>query len=239
MEVNNLASEIRSVLEDHANPVLVKKYERYFVEGYDAFGVDLKDLKKEMDGWLEDNRESYGLDGFLQLGEELLRSGKYEEGFIAISFIKHFHKDFTAHTLQRLGKWLEGGLRNWAHVDVFCGDVLSVFMVEKIVDLEAFSSWRNAASKWKRRSVPVTLISMLKTEFPIASMLDFIEPMLLDEERVVHQGLGWFLREAWKKEPSVVEAFLLKWKDRCARLIIQYATERMDKHKKSLFKKSK
>lgn len=239
MEVKSLAREIRSVLKDHANPTLVEKYGRYFVEGYDAYGVNLKDIKTEMNGWLKDNCEPYGLEGFLQLGDELVRFGKYEEGFIAISFIKHFRKEFTAHTLERLGNWLEDGLCNWAHVDVFCGDVLSFFIVKEIVELEAFSSWRNSASKWKRRSVPVTLISAVKNGYPITMMLDFIEPMLLDEERVVHQGLGWFLREAWKKEPSVVESLLLKWKDRCARLIVQYATEKVDKQKKAIFKKSK
>ena len=209
------------------------------MEGYDAYGVDLKDIKTEMDGWIKDYRESFGLEGFLRLGDELVGSGKYEEGMIAISLIKHFSQEFTPRTLDHLGKWLESGLCNWAHVDVFSGDVLSVFVVEKIVDLDAFSAWRNAISKWKRRSVPVTLLSAIKNDYPIKILLEFIEPMVMDEEKVVHQGLGWFLREAWKKEPATLEAFLLKWKDRCARLIIQYATEKMDKQKKSVFKKNK
>lgn len=59
-----------------------------------------------------------------------------------------------------------------------------------------------------------------------------------DNEKVVHQGLGWFLRKAWEKHPQETEAFLLKWKDRCARLIIQYATEKMIPEQKVLFKKS-
>ena len=50
---------------------------------------------------------------------------------------------------------------------------------------------------------------------------------MMDPERVVQQGLGWFLRETWKKHPKAVEAFLLEWKDRSPRLIFQYATEKM------------
>ena len=239
LDVKTFINDIRSILQAHANPALVQKYARYFVEGYDAYGVDLKDIKTEMYGWIRDYREPFGLEGFLQLGDELVSTGKYEEGMIAISLIKHFRHEFTPRTLDRLGIWLEIGLCNWAHVDVFSGDVLSVFVVEKIVALGAFSTWRNATSKWKRRSVPVTLLSAIKDDYPIKTLLEFIEPMIMDEEKVVHQGLGWFLREAWKKEPAIVEAFLLKWKDRCARLIIQYATEKMDKQKKSVFKKNK
>lgn len=57
------------------------------------------------------------------------------------------------------------------------------------------------------------MIKALKTDIPHAALLDFINPMMMDEEKVVHQGLGWFLREVWKKSPEQVESFLLKWKD--------------------------
>jgi 3-methyladenine DNA glycosylase AlkD len=63
--------------------------------------------------------------------------------------------------------------------------------------------------------------------------------MMLDEERVVHQGLGWFLREAWKRQPEPVERFLLEFKDCAPRLIFQYATEKMPPADKVRFRKAK
>jgi 3-methyladenine DNA glycosylase AlkD len=63
--------------------------------------------------------------------------------------------------------------------------------------------------------------------------------MMLDNERVVHQGLGWFLREAWKRNHAETENFLLKWKDHSARLIFQYATEKMQPEERKKFKKNK
>jgi 3-methyladenine DNA glycosylase AlkD len=122
---------------------------------------------------------------------------------------------------------------------VFCGEVLSHFLVKGIVPVAAMSEWRNSRSKWKRRAVPVTLISALKTDIRAESLVELVEPMMLDSERVVQQGLGWFLREAWKKRPPVVEKFLLRWKDSCPRLIVQYATEKMAASKKARFKKTK
>jgi hypothetical protein len=121
---------------------------------------------------------------------------------------------------------------------VLCGLVLPQFIIRAIVPLEAFSSWRSARSKWQRRAVPVTLISAVKAGRPVRPMLDFVAPMMLDQEKVVHQGLGGFLREAWKKEPAPVEGFLLRWKDDCARLIVQYATEKMTPGKKARFRRS-
>jgi 3-methyladenine DNA glycosylase AlkD len=62
---------------------------------------------------------------------------------------------------------------------------------------------------------------------------------MTDKERVVHQGLGWFLREAWKRYPEPVEEFLMKWKDTAARLIFQYATEKMSKEYREKFRRTK
>jgi 3-methyladenine DNA glycosylase AlkD len=238
MEVETLAKEVKDVLQSHTNPLLVKKYSYYFVEGYDAYGVDLKEIAGERNAWLKKYREEFGLEGFLRLGDLLVQSGKYEEGFIAIEFITHFEKEFTPATLEHLGRWLDHGLCNWAHTDTISSTVLPVFLVNKIVPLDAFSVWRSTSSKWKRRAVPVTLIKVLKTDFPHATLLEFIDPMMMDKEKVVHQGLGWFLRETWKKSPELVEGFLLKWKDQCARLIIQYATEKMTKEEKIRFKRT-
>jgi hypothetical protein len=52
----------------------------------------------------------------------------------------------------------------------------------------------------------------------------------------VHQGPGWFLREAWKVQPRPVERFLRCWKDTAARLIFQYATEKMTPAQKQRFR---
>jgi 3-methyladenine DNA glycosylase AlkD len=67
----------------------------------------------------------------------------------------------------------------------------------------------------------------------------FIEPLMTDDEREVHQGVGWFLREAWKLKRNETENFLLEWKDTAPRLIIQYATEKMSTEEKQRFKKKK
>jgi 3-methyladenine DNA glycosylase AlkD len=237
--IHSLLTEIRAELQAHADPVRVKKYARYFVEGYDAYGVDLEGLRQQREEWFKEYQEKLGMEGFLQAGRQLAQSGKYEEGFIAIDFAYHYLKQLTPAVLDELGEWLENGLCNWAHVDTIANDILPEFIHQKIVSLSAFSEWRTSPSKWKRRAVPVTLIKSLKGSFTTAELLDFIRPMMEDDEKVVRQGLGWFLREAWKGNPKPVEAFLLEWKERCARLIIQYATEKMDKSNKLRFQRNK
>lgn len=239
MSVNKLLVEIKKFCQENADEKIVKKYTRFFVEGYDPYGVDPKKMVPQREAWLNKYKAELGFEGFLKVSDMLVNSGKYEEAFTAFFFVKAFADQFNPKTLERFGKWLESDIKNWAHCDSLCGDILPQFILQNIVSLDAFSNWRKSASKWQRRSVPVSMIKLLKTKIPIKSLLDFIDPLMLDKEKVVHQGLGWLLREAWKLYPKPVESFLLKWKDKCARLIIQYATEKMSAEEKLRFRKSK
>lgn len=232
-------AEIRSFFETHGDEKVIAKYSRYFKEGYDAFGVSDEIYRNRATLWFEAYCGELGLSGFLDLGDRLMQTGKYEEASLAINWAGRFHKQFTPAEFERFGTWLRDGVREWAHCDVLCGDLLSVFLAQGIVSMEALSSWRQSGSKWQRRAVPVSMLSLLKKAGDIEPMLDFIRPMMMDPERVVHQGLGWFLREAWKRSPSPVEAFLLEWKNSAPRLIFQYATEKMSAEAKARFRKER
>ena len=72
MEIGTLASEIRQFCINNRDDALVKKYSRYFVEGYDAFGVPEKIMENQRDIWLKEQKAEFGLEGFLRLGDRLV-----------------------------------------------------------------------------------------------------------------------------------------------------------------------
>ena len=45
--------EIRRFCEKNANPEIVKKYSRYFTEGYNAYGLDQETYESQRDKWLD------------------------------------------------------------------------------------------------------------------------------------------------------------------------------------------
>ena len=237
MDQVSFCDEIVSFCQSNGNDATIIKYSKYFKEGYDAYGVPTDIFLAKVDA-LNDSG-TIDLPLLLECAPHLLLSGKYEETSFVIVLTEKFKKKFDAQTFESIEKWFEFGITNWAHSDVLCGTVLPWFLIKKIIPLERLNGWRSSPYKFQRRCVPVAMIKLLKTTNDFSPLFEMINPMMLDNERVVHQGLGWFLREAWKLKHEETEDFLFKWKDHAARLIFQYATEKMDPEERLKFRKNK
>lgn len=235
----DLAAEIRKYCAAHANPAMANKWARYFSEGYDAWGLLDKEnpfFSTQREEWLKEY-VSLGLNGFLDAGAELCQSGKFEEASISILFLKHHRDRLDEKALVRLAKWFKGGIRNWAHVDVLCAEVLVPCLAAGQIKLELLAPWRESEWKYQRRASVVALIPPPKEPAAIPPLLEYIRPLMEDPEKPVQQAMGWFLREAWKVAPKPVEAFLLEHVATAPRQIVQTATEKMPAEKKARFKR--
>jgi len=233
-----LHAELIAFCKANANEDLVKKYSRYFKEGgYDAYGVTYVLMQEKVKEILE--RPEVNLEFVMQVSKLLIPGVKYEEPSFALMMVKALKKQYTRETFLEIGRWFDTGIRNWAHTDALCGEILSVFLLRKLIDYRDLETWRKRENKFQRRAVPVSLIKLMKETKKVEEYVRFVEPLMMDTEREVHQGVGWFLREAWKIEPGPVEKLLFGYKETAARLIFQYATEKMNAEQKERFRRSK
>jgi 3-methyladenine DNA glycosylase AlkD len=237
MTPKDLRTNLIAYCQDHADETIVKKYSRYFKEGYDAYGVTFPLMEQKLRSVMTEI--SPDLKTVLETSRLLLKGTKYEETSFALMMVKALKKEYKPETFEEIGRWFRIGINNWAHTDALCSEILSVFLLKKIVDFKALAEWRKSMNKFQRRAVPVALIKLLKEKDDYREFYSFIEPMMMDPAREVHQGLGWFLREAWKIQPVPTEEFLLKHKDTAPRLIFQYATEKMAPAEKERFRREK
>jgi 3-methyladenine DNA glycosylase AlkD len=236
MNSPQLISHIRDYCKENTNAANVIKYSRYFKEGcYDAYGLSTSQMDSKTKELLKMPELSIQL--VLDAAPGLFKSGKYEEIAFVLLLIRGLHKHYTRETFDRIETWYAIGINNWAHADTLGMQILPVFVNKNIIEIADFKSWLTADNKFQRRSVPVTFIKSLKTHNHFPGLFSFIECLMTDPEREVHQGTGWFLREAWKRKPEETEAFLFKWKDVSPRLIFQYATEKMSAEQKMRFRK--
>ncbi|NHF59745.1 DNA alkylation repair protein [Flavobacteriaceae bacterium TP-CH-4] len=232
-------TEIRDFFIRNSNPAIVQKYARYFKEGFDGYGIETKVFEKQRDDWIKGWKNEMSLRDYLNLGDSLMEQGKFEEKSMAIALLQSEREHYTTSTFERIGNWFGTGIDNWATTDVLCMLVLSSFLKDGVISYEKLKEWTSADSQWQRRAVPVTLIELAKDELKPEVALSMVEPLMLDDSEYVQKGIGTLLRSLWKKYPKDIEDFLLQWKDRCGRLIVQYATEKMDKEYRKRFRKAK
>jgi 3-methyladenine DNA glycosylase AlkD len=230
---------IDAACREFADPALALKYARFFREGYDAYGVDHKNPRwvQRIEEW-RSHWTPRGPAAVLELGRALFATGKYEHGAVAILLMKPLVERIGAGELPGLAAWL-ALVRNWGHCDVICGELIAPCIASGAIAPVKLKPWARSPDRFVRRAAPVSLLGALRRGPCAASLLPLLRPLMSDSERVVHQGMGWFLRELWKREPEPVEQFLSEWKDTAPRLIFQYATEKMDAAGKARFRRTK
>lgn len=229
-----LVDEIREFLSANAHPHVAEKYSRYFTEGYHPYGTPPELISSKVK---EIRARGIGLDEALDVAEELVSSCKYEETHFAIGLVSLMKETFTPDTATRIESWFDAGIRNWAHDDGLCSDILPILIDKGLLTTSRLKEWTSSTLKYKRRAVPVSLIKCFDRSVACEEALELIRPLMTDMEKVVQQGTGWFLREVWKKRPEPVEAMLCEFREIAPRLIYQYAMEKMDKKDRERFRR--
>ncbi|MBN2244650.1 MAG: DNA alkylation repair protein [Candidatus Aminicenantes bacterium] len=235
MRAKDLYEDIKNYCKANTNKEKANKNSRFFREGYDAYGLSDNLLNDKVTLILRN--PDVDMDLILETSDNLIKSGKYEETFFVILLLNAFSAEFTPDLLNKVSHWFQIGITNWAHCDVLCRDILSPLLENNIIDIINLEDWKTAKNKFQRRAVPVALIPLIKTTDDLASLFSFIEPLMMDKQREVQQGLGWFLREAWKKDRKSTEKILMKWKNEAPRLIFQYAAEKMTEEERERFRR--
>ena len=181
--MEKITAEIKSFCEVAANEELWIKYSKFFKSGYDAHGISKKDFKKQLNTWMREWNGKLDIYDYLEIGDRLVAGGKFEEVGFAIQFIAHQRDMYTPEIFDKIGKWLENGISNWANTDVLCMHVIKFFLLDKVVGFEELKKWTASSSLWKRRAVPVTLFELVKS-YPVDSMAIFecIDDIMLDDE---------------------------------------------------------
>jgi 3-methyladenine DNA glycosylase AlkD len=237
MTSTELIQEIRAYCIANANDEQLKKSQRFFKEEFVGYGLSAPQLHGKVKELLKEC--AINLATVVEAMPELMASGKYEEISFGLLLLNGVWKQYTPATFETIASWFPFSINNWAHADTLGMFILPKFLEKKIIAPEDFTSWLNSPYKFQRRCVPVTLIKHIKKTRNVMPDILFVEQLMNDPEREVHQGMGWFLREAWKISPSKAELFLLKYKETAPRLIIQYACEKMTTENKLRFKRNK
>ncbi len=229
MKKENTAKQFIAAIKTYRSPEHAEKLQSYFKTGKGEYGEgdefiglrmgQIRDVAKdfidlplpEIEGLLESSIHEVRMGGLVIMDRQA-RSRKTPESR---------RKEMFDLYLRRTDR-----INNWDLVDVSAPRVVGGYLFDKPRDV----LYRLARSKnlWERR------IAILSTAFFIQhddldDTFRIAEMLLGDDQDLIHKATGWLLREAGKKDPERLHAFLERHAATMPRTALRYAIERLDK----------
>jgi 3-methyladenine DNA glycosylase AlkD len=153
----------------------------------------------------------------IQLALLLLESKEIIPRFFAYELV-HYHgaalKSLNSRNIMMLGK----GINSWAAVDTFACYLSGPAWREGQIPDAVISSWTRSKDRWWRRAAVVSTVALnnkarggrgdAKRTIHVCGLV------VDDHDDMVVKALSWALRELSKREPGVVNAFILEHQSR-------------------------
>lgn len=127
-------------------------------------------------------------------------------------------------------------VNNWDLVDCSVPRILGRAIYDGLQDADILYRLVVSDILWERRiAIISTLYFIQKGQLDHTFRLS--EKLLGDRQDLMHKAVGWMLREAWKRDPAAVEAFLIRHYPQVPRTALRYAIERLEEGKRQRFLK--
>jgi len=127
-------------------------------------------------------------------------------------------------------------INSWDIVDLSVAYILGQAILDGLEDEKILDKLSQSKVMWDRRmSIVATWILIREGKFDMTMRI--AKKLLGDEEDLMHKAVGWMLREVWKKNPVLVESFLIGNYDNLPRTTLRYSIERMEEFKRKKFLK--
>jgi len=121
--------------------------------------------------------------------------------------------------LERLGR-----VNNWDLVDTSAAELVGEHLHS---DRKLLGTLAKSSNLWSRRVAIVSTFAELRAG-RTALTFEVAELLLLDKHDLIHKAVGWLLREAGKRDPQALLAFLRMHYGQLPRTTLRYAIERLE-----------
>lgn len=226
MTIEQLVDDLRRRLSESVDPAFREGEVRFFREVIDPYGVRSADVKRLIPPLYRDMKQRPAAERN-HLCELLWKSGKFEEGAIAVYLYRRFRRQCGAAEFGLFERWIDRYVHNWAHADGVASWLLAASIDNEPALISRLPGWTQSKNRWKRRSAAVALLQEAKAGRHTQDVLRISELLIEDCDDMVQKGLGWLLKEAYPRQPEKVAEYLMRRKDRAPRLVLRIAAEKM------------
>ena len=232
-------AEVRKQLLESADEKTRLNSARFFKESIDFYGVKVPEVNRiSREVFME--MKHLKKDEVFDLCEELWKSGKLEESFVACSWTYALRDDFKPEDFTRFRRWIDFYVTNWASCDTLCNHTVGDFMMMYPDHLNELQEFTKSHNRWVRRAAAVSLIIPARKGLYLSTVFRIAENLLQDPDDLVQKGYGWMLKAASEAHRQEVFAFVMRYKELMPRTALRYAIEKMpDELRKTAMAKNK
>jgi 3-methyladenine DNA glycosylase AlkD len=204
--MEHLADEIEARLRTAGTVKRAEGEKLYLKSDLDFTGATVTDTRavvKELD-----TEPALDHDSLVALVEALWSKPVFECRLAAIVFLQRHPGLVSVADLPLLERLVRES-RTWALVDYLAVDLLGIMVISDPDGMTAvIDRWATDDDFWVRRSALLCELRPIRKGQPLERFLARAEPMLEEREFFIRKAIGWVLREAGKRRPDDVAAWL-------------------------------
>lgn len=216
----------RQVLRRNASPAYVRRVQMFFKSPVRAYGWRTKEVRRLATALRREISASGDNPLLFATAEKFFSGPTLEESHLGVALLERSVAQFGDPEFRRLERWLRW-VNRWDSCDALSGSLLGPLIVADARRLPRVFRWAKAKNKWHRRAAAVALVPAARKGLYLREILRIADCLLLDDDYMVHKGVGWLLKEASTVcRPPVVD-YLLRVRRRAPRLVLRTACEKL------------
>ena len=207
MNVDDLIARLEARLRAAASPERAAGEKAYLKSELEFFGVSLGHLRAAVKEVVAEHEDIEHGD-LIQLVEALWSEPVFERRMASVIVLDRFADRLAVADLPLIERLVRDSL-TWALVDGLAGDVLgSLVSADPDGVTPVLDRWATDDDFWIRRASLLAELRPIRRGATLERFLRRADSMLDEREFFVRKAIGWVLREASKKRPEEVAAWI-------------------------------
>ncbi len=201
-----LAAGLERELAELGNPERAEQQKRYLKSDLAFLGATASQIERAVKEALAGRPLAH--DEAVALARELWSVPIFERRMAAVLVLKRTAKTLSADDLGFIERLIRES-RTWALVDSLSGDVVGrIVEADEEGTTPILDGWAADVDFWVRRASLLGELRLLRKGAPLDRFVARADPMLEEREFFIRKAIGWVLREAGKRRPDEVAAWL-------------------------------
>jgi 3-methyladenine DNA glycosylase AlkD len=225
--LNTIKVKLEKEIARQNRPENLVNYQQFFKEPL-AEPIGLRgSVLKQIANLVYKEINDAAADEILDLCDQLLATDMRYRMFIAFDWTVRQKQHFRPAEFKRFERWLKKYVDNWGACDSLCCGPIGLLLAQFPDMVTKTHPWRKAKNRWLRRASAVSLIVPVRQGTLLNEVFSTADTLLMDQDDMIQKGYGWMLKEATKRFPDEVFAYVMKHKARMPRTALRYAIEKM------------